>query len=180
MRYLDGVMSSFEQKGKIFINFLLISFRPFSSASLTFYKINLTAFSLSSLSSTSIYPSLFFLLDIPEFFLILTIYLLASSIILEHIQRRISVDLSSCLLREINLTAKLKMKLPYCHSTIFFIMDQFLKLISKIRIILSLFYRDQFFCTKVGIISIKISKPVLLLGSLFSRQLEKLMHYSSF
>lgn len=85
-KYFEELMSSLEQKGNILMSFLLICFNPFSSASLTFYRIDLTAFQLSyPPSSISISPSLYFLPEIPEFFLNLIISLLASSIILEHI-----------------------------------------------------------------------------------------------
>lgn len=42
-KYFEELISSFEQKGNIFISFLLICFNPFSSASLTFSRIDLTA-----------------------------------------------------------------------------------------------------------------------------------------
>ena len=53
-RYLDDYILSLEQKGKIFISFLLMSFSPASSAYFTFSSTNFTGFSLSLASSISI------------------------------------------------------------------------------------------------------------------------------
>jgi hypothetical protein len=42
-KYFEELISSFEQKGNIFISFLLMCFNPFSYASFTFSRIDLTA-----------------------------------------------------------------------------------------------------------------------------------------